>query len=174
MPSLPSHTLYHISEALYPSVLPKSELKSRGLQWFALGYPWNRIQKTDGTLEDWILSLQSYYMSVLIFLLRLLKICIFTHYHSIFHIALQLAADFLGTLRQSHTCQPETPGICRQVCLSDPSCSWKWETPFLGRDDPAWKPASLLYASKGRATALSLLFFWGNVLCLMWETNTHT
>lgn len=60
-------------------------------------------------------------MSMLVFLLALglLKICNFTHYHYIFCIAPLLAADFLGTLRQSHLCQTDTPGICREVCLND-------------------------------------------------------
>lgn len=32
-----SYTLYHIPEAVYLHVLPKSKLRSRGAEWFALG-----------------------------------------------------------------------------------------------------------------------------------------
>lgn len=77
-----SYTPYHIFEAAYLRMLPKSKLRNRGVEWFVLGYPWSR----GGSPEGWIPSLQSYYMSVLIFTLTLglLKVCNSTHFNYIF------------------------------------------------------------------------------------------
>lgn len=42
--SLLSYTLYHSSEPVYLCVLMKSKLRSRGVEWFALGYAWSKVE----------------------------------------------------------------------------------------------------------------------------------
>lgn len=102
--SLLSYTLYHSSEPMYLCVLMKSKLRSRGVEWFALGYTWSKVEMEAQRAESSLCSPITWACLFCSPTLGLLKVCNSTHFLCIFFfIAALLAGGLLGT-RQTVTC----------------------------------------------------------------------